>query len=117
MIATEQEMKITDSIEGYQQDPVGFCTDVLSLKPEYMWFKRVEILESVRDHQFTAVRASHSVSKTFTMGRVVAWFKTCFQPSTVITTAPSDNQVKNQLWREIHAAYTAPRSRICWAER
>jgi len=40
-------------------------------------------------------------------GRIVPWFKTCYQPSTVITTAPSDNQVRNQLWRQIHGAYAA----------
>ena len=107
MITTEDEIKIGKQLTAYQQDPVGFCTNILSLKPEYIWFKMVEIFESVRDQQFTAVRASHSVSKTFSMGRIVTWFKTCFQPSTVITTAPSDNQVKNQLWREIHAAYNS----------
>jgi len=65
----------------------------------------VEVCEGVRDHQKVGVRAGHSVSKTFTMGRIIVpWFKTCFQPSTVVTTAPSDNQVRNQLWREIHAS-------------
>ena len=44
---------------------------------------------------------------TFTVGRVIVpWFKVCFQPSTVVTTAPGDNQVRNQLWREIHASYS-----------
>ncbi len=97
--------KIYERMLGYRQDPVGFCTQILSLKEEYVWRKMVEILTSIRDNQFTAVRAGHSVSKTFTMGRAVIWFKTCFQPSTVVTTAPSDNLVKNQLWREVHAAY------------
>jgi hypothetical protein len=45
--------------------------------------------------------------KTFSLGRVIVpWYKMCFQPSTVVTTAPSDNLVKNQLWREIHAAFS-----------
>ena len=101
---TEAEL-ICEKIIGYQKNPVGFCTEVLSLKEEHVWRKMVSMLNSIRDHQFTAVRASHSVSKTFTCGRAVPWFKTCFQPSTVITTAPSDNQVRNQLWRVIHAAY------------
>ncbi|HEG43083.1 hypothetical protein LCGC14_1790310 [marine sediment metagenome] len=96
---------IYNKMQEYKQDPVGFCTKVLSLKPEYVWRKMVNIMTSVRDNQFTAVRAAHSVSKTFSLGRVAVWFKTCFQPSTVITTAPNDNLVRNQLWREIHAAY------------
>lgn len=89
----------------YRAEPIGFITEILSVPPEYVWRKMVDIFNSIRDHQFTAVRAGHSVSKTYSFGRVVPWFKTCFQPSTVITTAPSDNQVRNQLWREIHAAY------------
>lgn len=93
----------------YRQDPIGFMTEVLSLPPEYIWDKMIEMAESVRDHQFTAVRAGHFVSKTFTLGRLVTWFKSVYQPSTVITTAPSDHQVRNQLWREIHASYVGAR--------
>ena len=112
MIATKQEIQVADRLIAYRQDPVGFCTDILSIKPEYMWDKMVEILESVRDHQKTAVRAGHSVSKTFTVGRLVPWFKVCYTPSTVITTAPSGKQVKDQLWREIHAAISGAKIKL-----
>ena len=106
MIATADIEQIYDRMLEYRQDPIEFGIDILSINPEFVWDKMVEIANSVRDNQRTAVRAAHSVSKTFTVGRIVVpWFKTCFQPSTVITTAPSDNQVRNQLWREIHAAY------------
>ncbi|GAF93254.1 unnamed protein product, partial [marine sediment metagenome] len=101
--------RIYKQMLAYRANPVGFVTQVLSLPEEYVWRKMVQILNSIRDHQKTAVRAGHSVSKTFTLGRAVPWFKTCFQPSTVITTAPSDNQVRNQLWREIHAAHAGAR--------
>ncbi len=106
MVATVQEKEIADKVMQYRQDPKGFYVDILGMKEEYLWSKMIDVVESVRDNQFTAVRASHSVSKTYGAGRIVNWFKTCFQPSTVITTAPSDNQVRNQLWREIHAAYS-----------
>jgi len=99
-----QKKAIAAKITAYQQDPIGFMTNVLSLKREYVWDKMIEVCEAVRDHKKVAVRAGHSVSKTYTMGRVVPWFKTCWQPSTVVTTAPSDAQVRGQLWREIHAA-------------
>ena len=99
--------KVYAQVLAYREDPVGFMREVLSVKPEYIWDKMVEVAEAVRDHQLVAVRAGHSVSKTYSLGRLAVWFKTCFQPSTVITTAPSDNQVRNQLWREIHAAVNA----------
>ncbi len=100
------KMQVIDRARlAHRQTPINFCTEVLSLKPEYVWRKMVEMCNSVRDNQFTAVRAGHNVSKTYTLGRLAVWFKTCYQPSTVVTTAPSDTQVKEQLWREIHAAY------------
>ncbi len=110
MVKINKQMQdIHKSLIGYRQDPIGFMTNVLSLKPEYIWPKMVEVAEAIRDHQLVCVRAGHAVSKTFSLGRIVPWFKICFQPSTVITTAPSDNLVRNQLWREIHAAYSSSR--------
>jgi hypothetical protein len=109
MKTQEQNMaEIYKSLLAYQQDPIGMGVNILGIRKEFVWPKMVEVCEAVRDHQKVAVRAGHSVSKTFTVGRVIVpWFKVCFQPSTVITTAPGDNQVRNQLWREIHAAYAA----------
>ena len=102
---TEEQIAIADAFTAYRENPVGFAIDVLGLRPDYIWSKMVELLEAVRDHKKVCIPAGHSVSKTYSLGRIVVpWFKTCFQPSTVITTAPSDNQVRNQLWREIHAA-------------
>ncbi len=101
----QQIIEINEKMVAYRDDPVGFFVNVLGLPKKHIWHKMREVCESVRDHQVTLVRACHSVSKTYTSGRLVPWFKTCFQPSTVITTAPSDNQVRNQLWREVHAAY------------
>lgn len=101
----EQTEAIYDKLIGYRTDPVGFYRDVLGMPSKYIWSGLSRVAESVAHNQLTAVPAGHSVSKTFGAGRATVWFKTVFQPSTVITTAPSDNQVRGQLWREIHAAY------------
>lgn len=107
---TKEEYEIADIFLAYRKDPVGFAINVLGLREEYIWPKMVELLEAVRDHQKVAVRAGHYVSKTYSLGRIVVpWFKTCFVPSTVITTAPSDLQVRGQLWREVHAAVVSAR--------
>lgn len=104
--------KIYEMLVGFQQDPIGFYKDVLSMRPEYIWDKMVEVAEGVRDHQMVCCRAGHFVSKTYGAGRLVPWFKTCYQPSTVVTTAPSDNLVRNQLWREVHAAYVGSKIKL-----
>ena len=101
----QQAEVIYDTFIGYQTDPVGFYVNVLGMREDHVWSKMREVAESVAKNQLTAVPAGHSVSKTYGAGRLAAWFKTVFQPSTVITTAPSDDQVKEQLWREIHAAH------------
>lgn len=102
LTATKQDIAVAEQWLGYQQDPIGFETDILDVNPGHIWPKMREVAESVRDHQLTAVPAGHSVSKTYGASGLAVWFKSVFNPSTVITTAPSDNQVRNQLWREIH---------------
>ena len=104
-VITKKDQAAYERLIGYRSNWCGFITDVLGLPEKYLWPKMRAIVESVQNNQLTAVRAGHSVSKTFGAGRIVVTFKTLYQPSTVITTAPSDNQVRNQLWREIHAAH------------
>lgn len=65
----------------------------------------VQIVEAVRDHPRTAVKAAHSISKSFTGARLAIWWLHAYPGSVVLTTAPTFNQVKNILWREIASAY------------
>ena len=88
--------------QRYQEDPVFFVEHALG---HLTWKKQREILESVRDHEWTAVRACHGASKTFTAAEITVWFLNCFPNSKVITSAPTFSQVKNLLWAEINAIY------------
>lgn len=58
----------------YQDDPIRFFTDILDVKKELVWPKMVEIAESVRDNKKTAVKAGHSVSKSYSASRIALWF-------------------------------------------
>lgn len=87
--------------DPYLEDPVGFARDVLGFEP---WSKQVQVMESVRDHARTAVRACHGVGKTATAAQVALWFLKVHRNSRVITTAPTWAQVEQLLWREIRAA-------------
>ncbi len=90
----------------YQADPIRFMVDCLDVKQEFVWSKMREVCESVRDNQLTAVKAGHSVSKSYTAARLALWFLYCYYPATVITTAPTHKQVEDVLWREIREAHT-----------
>lgn len=86
----------------YKSDPVFFAEHALGL---YTWSKMREIMESVRDNKYTAVRACHGSSKTFTAAIIALWFFNLFINAKVITTAPVFDQVKLLLWSEINKIY------------
>ena len=89
----------------YKKNPVKFLVDCLDVKEKNVWAKMEEICNSVRDNQFTCVKAGNSVSKSYTVGRLALWFLYTHKPSTVFTTAPSNTQVEDILWREIREAW------------
>ncbi len=88
----------------YFNNPIAFQCEVLDVQSEHVWPKMVEVAESVRDNQKTCVYAGHGVSKSFEAARLVLWFLLTHKPSTVITTAPTFDQVEKVLWKEIHTA-------------
>lgn len=70
------------------------------------WSAQIEIVEAVRDHPHVCVPSCHAAGKDWIAARIVPWFLEAFGPDCiVITTAPTDRQVKNVLWREIRNAY------------
>lgn len=82
--------------------PVSFSRGILK---EDLWWMQEKILEAIsQPHAHVAVRACHASSKTRTAGDAVVWFMTCFMDSVVPTTAPTWNQVKLLLWKEIATA-------------
>jgi hypothetical protein len=84
----------------YRYDPRGFVHEILG---EFTWSKMDEILDSVLRYKITCVPAGHSVSKSHTAARVVAWWNSCHPPGTAlaITTATTFQQVKTILWPHI----------------
>lgn len=89
-------------LDEYRDNPVFFVEHALG---HMTWSKQREILRSVRDHKFTAVRACHGSSKTFTAAEATVWFLNTFENSKVITTAPTFSQVAYLLWAEINKIY------------
>ena len=103
IIDSNQSIRILDK---YQMHPDDFFVEVLGIKREYIWSKMTEVMHSVRDNERTSVKAGHSVSKTYTAAQLALWFLYSFYPATVVTTAPSQNQVEQILWREIRQSHS-----------
>ena len=75
---------------------------------EQLWSKQAQILESVRDNKRTAVPSAHAVGKSFTAARCAAWWLDSHEPGSamVVTSAPTFDQVRTILWREIRRCHT-----------
>ncbi|MDQ7794137.1 MAG: hypothetical protein RDU89_06955 [bacterium] len=89
-------------LERARRDPAWWVREVLGVR---LWSRQVEILEAVRDHDEAAVASCHGAGKSFVAADVVLWFLCAHRPAIVITTAPTDRQVKGILWKEIRLAH------------
>lgn len=89
-------------LERCRNDPVWFIETVLGDKG---WSAQYEIIEAVRDHKHVAVKSCHSIGKDWIAARVALWFLYSHESALVITTGPTDRQVKKILWRELAKAH------------
>src|SRR6266481_3471174 len=88
-------------IRNVVSDPVLFANHILGVS---LWEREVEILRSIQTHRRTAVKACHGVGKTFTLALAVLWWLARYREGIVLTTSPTQRQVRTQLWSEIHRA-------------
>lgn len=83
-----------------QNDPVGWVHE----QGQETWSKQRQILQSVRDHRYTAVKSCHGPGKSYTAAWVTAWWLATRPDPFVVTSAPTSHQVRTILWREIRRA-------------
>lgn len=85
-------------------DPVAWVQNRLS---EFLWSKQREILQALRVHRKVAVKACHGPGKSYTASRAGAWWIDGHPvgEATLLTTAPSSQQVRAILWSELGKAH------------
>ena len=81
-----------------QADPIWTARELFGA---HLWSKQREILESVWTHERTGVKSCHGSGKTYVAGLATMCFLHAFPDSIVITTAPTWEQVRRLLWKEI----------------
>lgn len=86
----------------YATDPLQWAAD--RAPSVHLWSKQTEILRSLVDNRTTAVKSCHNAGKSFTAALATCWWIDSHEPGTavVLTSAPTDVQVKAILWREIN---------------
>lgn len=89
----------------YKSDPTRWARERCGVE---LWSKQQAIIASVRDHAQTAVHSCHAIGKSFVAATTVAWWLDVHPlgEAFVVTTAPTDKQVKAVLWREINRLHS-----------
>ena len=82
------------AVKRIREDPVYFVRDYLGSDP---WPNQAKILEAVRDNKEVAVASCHAAGKSWISARAVLWFNYTHKLSRVVTTAPTFDQVKEQV--------------------
>jgi hypothetical protein len=82
-------------------DPVAYAHETLGV---WLWSKQQEVILALEDHAKVAVRSCHDSGKSFTAAVIAArWLDTHpVGQARVITTAPTNTQVRGILWVEIN---------------
>lgn len=91
-----------DELEILQRNPVLFIEKFLG---ESLWSKQMAVADLMTSHKRVAVRSCHGSGKTFLAARLALWWLFTRPFSSVLTTAPSNRQVVELLWKEIRVAY------------
>lgn len=70
----------------------------------WLWSRQLEILEALTVHPQVAVKSCHSAGKSFDAAAAAAWWLDAHPvgEAFVVTSAPTGDQVKAILWREIN---------------
>jgi hypothetical protein len=98
-----REPELAGEVTRWRRDPGYFARSVLGV--DTLWHRQIEILEALRDQRRVAVPSCHESGKTFVASVAVAWHLLSRQPSKVITTAPTQRQVRDLLWSEVRARH------------
>lgn len=98
-----QQAKKRNSVRSehdYAGDPVGYARDILGIK--YLWDIQQQILRALLEPPYRVmVPSGHNVGKSFIAAVAANWWFDSFDPSLVISTAPTAQSVEQILWKEI----------------
>jgi hypothetical protein len=89
----------------WRKDPARWAAERADIE---LWSAQRNILQSVADHPRTAVQSCHQIGKSFSAATTVSWWLDTHDPGDafVLTTAPTGDQVKAILWREINRLHS-----------
>ena len=102
-VKKREELRL-DLQSKYSSDPVAWINDRTG---GYMHRKLREIARSVVENRRTAVPSAHAIGKSWLAARLAGWWIDTHPlgEAFVLTTAPTNKQVKAVLWKEMRRVY------------
>lgn len=98
--------KAKTAIKSYRKNPSKWIYDTFDVE---LWKKQDEIMRSVFNNRYTAVKSCYASGKSFLSGMAVKAFVHLYPNSIALTTAPSYRQLDN-IWQPIHKTYEAAKA-------
>jgi hypothetical protein len=104
-----REKIVQSSIDFWQNEPLDYFYKRLRINTH--WDGEAAMLQAVilairEGKKRVVVSSGHSLGKDYIGGGLVPYFLEIWGPCIVITTAPTNRQVKNVMWAEIERHYT-----------
>lgn len=88
--------------DGARRCPAWYLREILGISP---WEKQLEIVQSLDAHEKTLVYSCVSSGKSFIGGAVIPWWLNSRWPARVFVIAPTERQIKINLWSELSRVY------------
>ena len=104
----KQKRKNID-LSRYKDQPVKFAYEVLNIKT--LTPEQEEIFLSIKDNVTTNVQAGHGVGKSYGLAAIILWWVFAVN-GVAFTTAPTFDQVKEILWKEVRNLYDQNRKKL-----
>ena len=82
----------------WRKHPTALVRDTLGLS---FWEMQSQILRDLQRYRRVAVRSCNGSGKTYAAAAAVIWWLMTWDNALAITTAPTNHQVRDLLWREI----------------
>lgn len=93
----------------YESDPIGFFRDVLGSEP---WESddpeipgQADVLRALGLYDRVVVKSGHKTSKSFSASGLALWWVCTRKGARAVITAPTFNQIKGIIWRELRARF------------
>ncbi len=82
----------------YRLEPARYVQERLGVE---LHAQQQQIARALIEHKRVLVQAGNGPGKTFVAASLVNWFYDCYSPGITLTTAPTQPQVEDLLWKEI----------------